>query len=365
MNDEIISPRKRDCGRNAVLQVLKGGGLFVLLAAATAWLILREYPLDEMLTACGNARPAWLLAAVLMMGLFFSCEAINLGRGLQLSGGRPGKRRLLFYALTGFFFSSITPSASGGQPMQLYYMHRDGIPASRGILALLTELASFQTAAVMLAVGGAGLYFLHGRPAAGLVSGESAAGLAGSTGFSGYDGIAWLFVVGVGLNLLILTGLLLLLFSRRAVRAVLAAAFHLPRLSDGQRRQLLRSAAAWRRASSALRRSPRTAIKLVSTSAIQLCGFCAVPWLIAQSLSVEGLSLPLTMGTQAMLYVSVSSLPLPGSVGVTEGGFSVLFQGMFPPALLGCAMILSRLASFYVPLAVSGLGILTMKNDAG
>ncbi|MGN0712670.1 MAG: lysylphosphatidylglycerol synthase domain-containing protein, partial [Anaerovoracaceae bacterium] len=94
-------------------KILRGGGLFVLLAAATVWLILREYPLDEILAACSTARPAWLLAAVLMMGLFFFCEAVNIGRGLQLSGSRPGKRRLLFYALTGFFFSSITPSASG------------------------------------------------------------------------------------------------------------------------------------------------------------------------------------------------------------------------------------------------------------
>ena len=119
-------------------KIRRGGGLFVLLAAATAWLILREYRLDEILAACSRARPAWLLAAVLMMGLFFLCEAVNLGRGLELSGSRPGKRRLLFYALTGFFFSSITPSASGGQPMQLYYMHRDGISASRGVLALMT-----------------------------------------------------------------------------------------------------------------------------------------------------------------------------------------------------------------------------------
>ena len=312
-----------------------------------------------------------------MMGLFFFCEAVNLGRGLQLSGSRPGKQRLLFYALTGFFFSSITPSASGGQPMQLYCMHRDGIPASRGILALMTELASFQTAAVLLAAGGAGLYFCHGpaglSSGAGPVSGMILTGSAGPASsmsiadgivFSGSGGIVWLFLVGVGLNLLILMVLLLLLLSRRAVKILLAAAFRLPRLSAARKRKLLGSAAAWRRAAAALRKSPKTAVKLVSTSMVQLCGFCAVPWLIARSLSVEGLNLPLTAGTQAMLYVSVSSLPLPGAVGVTEGGFSVLFQGLFPPALLGCAMILSRLASFYVPLVVSGLGFLTMKNDA-
>ena len=352
-------------------KIRRSGGLFVLLAAATAWLILREYRLDEILAACSRARPAWLLAAVLMMGLFFLCEAVNLGRGLELSGSRPGKRRLLFYALTGFFFSSITPSASGGQPMQLYYMHRDGISASRGVLVLMTELASFQTAAVLLAAGGAGLYFCHDNAklpgGMGLPSGmglTGGMGLSDSTGFSGCSGIVWLFLAGVGLNLLILTGLLLMLFSRRAVKCFLAAAFRLPRLSAAQRRKMLGSAAAWRRTAAALRKSPKTAVKLVSTSMVQLCGFCSVPWLIARSLSVEGLSLPLTAGTQAMLYVSVSSLPLPGAVGVTEGGFSVLFQGLFPSALLGCAMILSRLASFYVPLVVGGLGFLTMKNDA-
>lgn len=353
---------KTTAHKTPVRNIFRGIGLFTVLAAATGYIILREYSAGDLIAACSEARPVWLLAAVLMMGLFFCCEAANIGRGLRLGGCSVKKRRLLFYSLTGFFFSSVTPSASGGQPMQLYVMHRDGIRTAHGLLALLVELASFQTAAVTLAAMGAVIFFDR-------VCAAGAAGPAGSVG-----GILWLFAAGTLLNLLILTGLLMVLFSRHMVRLLLAAAFWLLEKTERyfsscdeaaakeRRQRLLGSAAAWRRAASALRKNPRTAASLLGTSIVQLCGFCAVPWLIGKSLGISALSLPLAMGTQAMLYISVSSLPLPGAVGVTEGGFSVLFAGLIPAQLLGCTLILSRLASFYIPLIISGLGFLSMKK---
>lgn len=60
--------------------------------------------------------------------------------------------------------------------------------------------------------------------------------------------------------------------------------------------------------------------------------------------------------SQASLYVAVSSLPLPGAVGVTEGGFAILFASLIPAELMGVAIILSRFVSFALPLLASGLG---------
>ena len=48
----------------------------------------------------------------------------------------------LKYALIGFFFSSITPAASGGQPMQIYYMHKEKISVASSTLALLIRYKS-------------------------------------------------------------------------------------------------------------------------------------------------------------------------------------------------------------------------------
>ena len=92
------------------------------------------------------------------MVVFFLCEAKNIQRGLSLFGSPAPYRSCLLYAVTGFFFSSVTPSASGGQPMQLYAMYRDGHSPAHGALALLLEFFSFQLAAVTLGVGG---FLLH------------------------------------------------------------------------------------------------------------------------------------------------------------------------------------------------------------
>ena len=50
----------------------------------------------------------------------------------------------LKYAAIGFFFSAVTPAASGGQPMQIYYMSKDDIAVSSSTIALLLNLTSMQ-----------------------------------------------------------------------------------------------------------------------------------------------------------------------------------------------------------------------------
>ena len=37
----------------------------------------------------------------------------------------------LLYAATDFYYSALTPSATGGQPLVIYHMTRDGIPTSQ------------------------------------------------------------------------------------------------------------------------------------------------------------------------------------------------------------------------------------------
>ena len=51
---------------------------------------------------------------------------------------------------------------------------------------------------------------------------------------------------------------------------------------------------------------------------------------------------------QAFLFVSVSSLPLPGAVGISEGAFLRIYSMIYGSAVLGSAMILTRGINFYL-----------------
>ena len=64
---------------------------------------------------------------------------------------------------------------------------------------------------------------------------------------------------------------------------------------------------------------------------------------------------------QSILFITVSAIPLPGSVGSSESGFLTLFKTLFPANTLSSAMLLSRGISFYSFVIISGLIVLFIK----
>ena len=133
-------------------KALKNGGLFLALVCLTFYVIGKDLNLVQLRAALSSANSIWMVAAVLASAVFLCCEGTNIARLLRGFGCNCRLYQGIRYALTGFFFSSVTPSASGGQPMQLYAMHKDHVAISRGTLALLGELLSFQVVTVMLAM---------------------------------------------------------------------------------------------------------------------------------------------------------------------------------------------------------------------
>lgn len=72
------------------------------------------------------------MLGLLLMFAFVGCEAMCSRTILRQLGDRVPYRRCLGYACTGFVFSSITPSASGGQPAQVCCMAGTAYPPPMG-----------------------------------------------------------------------------------------------------------------------------------------------------------------------------------------------------------------------------------------
>ena len=354
--------------------------VFLALAGLTVRFLHREYSLASVLSSIKEADPIWLLPGVGAMALFFVCEGANIGRSLRLVGHNISRTDEIRYAMAGFFFSSITPSASGGQPMQLYFMHKDRLPLSHSSLALLTELTSFQAAAATLAL--AGLVCQRGSVlAAGSGMGASAgastaagpgSGLAGfgagaGAGLAAAGGILTTAVLAAGIliSAAVLVFLLFMIFSPSAARIAISPVLWLtdkinPQNAATVRTRLLRGICEYRRASLYITKNPCAIAKIFLTSVIQLLACFSITFCVCRSLGISGLSWASITLCQAALYVAVSTLPLPGAVGVTEGGFAVIFASLIPPELMGVAIILSRFISFALPLVASGIGTLLL-----
>ncbi len=101
-------------------------------------------------------------------------------------------------------------------------------------------------------------------------------------------------------------------------------------------------------------------IKTFITSTCQLISYHSVGYFVYLALGIKHLGYITITSLQSFLYLSVSILPLPGTVGVNETGFSLLYNSIIPKNFVDSAMLLSRGISFYLFVIITGIILLTL-----
>ena len=126
--------------------------LFIALILLTLWVILKDQSITAITDVLKNVKLTYVYIGIGCMAIYLFLEGINLRRTLRALNEKVSIMQAFKYSLIGFFFSSITPAASGGQPMQIYYMHKDKIAVSNSTLALLINLTSMQISTISIAI---------------------------------------------------------------------------------------------------------------------------------------------------------------------------------------------------------------------
>ncbi len=318
-----------------------GAALVAALMLLTGYLLLRDQPLSRLAAVLGQIRIGYVLAGLGLMLVFVGCEAMCSRLILARLGHLAPYRRCLGYSFTGFYFSSITPSSTGGQPAQIYYMSRDGIPAAHGTLNMMLIAVCYQV--VVLFYAAAVLLFRL----------DLLANLGG--------GLGLLLLYGGAVNLALTGGMLCLMFRPRAARKlagwVLDLLTRVCLLKDraGAEKKLERQLEEYRRGAECVRHNPGLMVRLAGLTVVQLTALFAVPALVYKAFGLSGYSAVDIVCTQALVTLAVSALPLPGAVGASEGGFVKAMTLFFGSGLVTPAVLVSRGVSFYAFLLISGV----------
>ena len=137
-------------GKKKILQV----GFFLAVMVLTFYTLFSGRDLGKIARAAGKMSPAYLIPAVLL-AIFFGC-AEGCMIWFLLNAMREKKNsifRCIQYSFIGFFYSGITPSATGGQPVQLYYMNKDGNRVSDSTVVLMTVAVVYKFVLVVMGFG--------------------------------------------------------------------------------------------------------------------------------------------------------------------------------------------------------------------
>ncbi len=327
-------------------KIMNNGGLFVLVLFLTYWLVLSKTDFGQMVGALSGLKYEFIAVALCVTASMVCMEALNIKQNLKLLGIRQKYIRCIKYAFAGCFFSGITPAATGGQPMQLYFMHKDNIPASSGTMVLLMDLCAHQ--GVVTGFGLLGFVFFY-------PSITSTLGM--------YVIIVW---VGLILNTILFLCTLVAMFSKRFSRWVVRLAAAIVGLffkgkKEGFARKSEESLERYRECALILKRHKGTYLLNSVLMVLRMIALNSAPFWIYKAFGLNGTAAFQIISVQAVIYVSCAALPLPGGTGISENSFLYFFKNIFPAHLLGTAMVLSRSVYFYFIMTLTGVGLLVFK----
>lgn len=320
--------------------------IFILFIIITFYIIFKDKDIFEIINNIKKVKLQYIILGISFMCVFVLCEAISIRRVLISLGNKVSFINAIKYAAVGFFASSITPSSSGGDPAQLYFMSKDNLKVSHSALALLVELCSFQLITFILAIIGF------------IVNYDILINHIGN--------IKYLMFLGITINLIILISLIVMIFSKKIALYIIKVIYKILELVHYKKRNIFLKKAIsqveeYHKCSIYLKNNKSIFIKTFITSLIQLVLYHSIPYLIFLAFNLQGYSFITFVFMESVLYISVSSLPFPGAVGISEGSFLTMFKMFFPKNILSSAMLISRGISFYLFVIITGLLILGFK----
>ena len=322
------------------MQMIRNFIIFILLIALTFILIFKNYDYKSTIDIILKVNLKFIILAIIVMFLNILFESINIKNILNKLGKKVPLLKMIKYTLIGFFFSGITPAAGGGQPMEIYYMKRDRIPITSSTIALLLETISFHI--VTIICGLIGLAINYKLTA---------------------NGFIYIFGVGLTLKIILLAIMLICLFSKK-LSDILVKLFIkvLKKFNYSKVEEVTESVNNalndYHESSKFIKKHQGILIKSILIVFIQVIFYYSVTYFVYRSFGLNNHSYLTIISLQALLFVSVASIPLPGAVGISETAFLKLYITIFGAANLASATILTRGVNFYLYMIISFVVVL-------
>lgn len=312
---------------------------FLGVMALTFYVFFGQSDLAEIWSALRGINPLYLMLAAASAIFFVAAEGIMIWYLLNAMNKNSGMFQCIGYSFVGFFYSGITPSATGGQPMQLYYMCRDGNRLSDGSVVLMTVAIAYK---LVLSVIGICMAVFCWKPLYAILGRYIS-----------------LYLIGLFLNVLLVALLIfVMLVPETAGRLIHGierglVKMHLLGTSGIREEKIDEFIYGYGEAVKFLiAHKGKVLVILLGTffqrmSVFLLTGFIYLGFHLSET---EFLTV---VWTQAAIYIAVDMLPVPGAQGITELLYKSVFAGIFPGALLMPSMLAVRGLDFYFLLAVS------------
>ncbi len=325
-----------------------------LMIGVTVGVFIFNFEMADIWAVLKGSNIWWILFGIGCMMLYIAAEGEGIRSICGVLGSKFSVGRGFIYSAIDVYFCAVTPSATGGAPVMMYYMSKDKVPMTHSSMAALLNTIMYTMSMVVLAA-----VSLILCPAILLDSGNLLFYICLGIGCFCSAGLVTICTLGIFKPVIIRKiGTAFILFGHK---------IRLVRRPDALRARLRKFCGDCEECSKILRAHPGVALwvlfcNIVQRSSAFLIGFAA--YLALGFEPIENLNgdpswwytFIMLFGVQACATLATYAVPIPGGVGATEAMMLALYGLVYSTeAEQGAGLLLSRGISYYLNVLICGV----------
>lgn len=325
-------------------------GFFILLILAVMLLLLfKSHSPEELRGLFMRMNATWLIAALGCVLLSYFAEMMSYYELTKKVNGKTSLRTAFRVTMAGQYFNSITPFAAGGQPFQVYYLMKDGIPMGRCANIIMVKSVLFELCVFSISV----VSFIFGAGALNRIIGK----------------FTIFFIVGVTINLAVIAFFGLFLLNKNAARKVVDWGFNflgkLRIVKDPSRytKRKEEELAGFCDGSELILHDRGVILKASFYQILNLVLQYAIPWFMLVSMEGTTKFFFEIIASQAVLREVTAYVPSPGAAGGAEGIGYFFFRNFFVSSPIVSVILIWRIFTYYLNLIVGGVSLVFIKSN--
>lgn len=298
---------------------------------------------DSIPAVLSQLNAFWLLITVACLMCYWLTDGWLLGdiTSYMSPSQRLSYAKSLKIGLIGLYYGALTPSSTGGQPAQVIYMNREKIPVGVGTCIVLVKFIAYSLTVIA--------YYLISMA------------FMGDYYYQNYIGIYWFSLLGFIINALAIALVVLSIVKKdwmiKAANGIIAFLHRIKIMKQPEKAQenIAKTIEEYSAAGKYITQHKRRSVGSFFISMANIGFLFAITYCIYRAFGLDDSTFMTLMMLQSLLYTAVAYFPLPGAAGASESGFYVIFSTFFSKGLVVAAMILWRIMTYYIILAVGSL----------
>ena len=323
------------------LNVKRNSFIVLFLTCLLLFLILRK-DFKEVIEDLINTNYLLLFVTIIVYFISYICDALSyyfIVKQYQNDYTIPKALRLNILT---HFFNGITPLASGGQPMQLYVLHKDKVKLSDASTCVIQFYMVYQIALMLVGA----ICLAYSIP----------------LGFIESSPLAfYMYIIGFVINIAILFFLIFVSFNKKFNKAVVnfainvLAKIRVVKDVSGTRAKWNDNCDGFYESGQLMKKNKKILLRCVLLQVMQVLLLFSIPYFVCLATGVKhNLTILSSVAISSFITICSCYFPIPGATGGIEYGF-VSFFGRFIVSSIRVVLIIWRFITYILPVIIGGI----------